>query len=158
MSGHAVTAERHGRKSMVWGRGRASGGIAWWKSLLGRINGSSKTRMPTPEPGKTTHTTYTLPAWQWDSPAAPNECAQSDATSCDDLLMYDKRGWWRNEESLLFTFRLKSPVWKFPERDKAADLSKRSRWNGNGREGAARAENRFHIIYFPHPSLRYPFL
>lgn len=69
MSGPAVTAERHGRKSMALGGGGggggcASGGIAWWKSLLGRINGSSNTRMPTPEPGRTTHTIHTLPAWQ----------------------------------------------------------------------------------------------
>lgn len=72
-----------------WGGGGcASGGIAWWKSLLGRINGSSNTRMPTPEPGRTTHTIHTLPAWQWGSPAARNECAQSDATTCGDLLMY----------------------------------------------------------------------
>lgn len=70
MSGPAVTAERHGRKSMARGRGCASEGIAWWKSLLGRINGSSNTRMPTAEPGKTTHTIHTLPAWQWGSPAA----------------------------------------------------------------------------------------
>lgn len=67
MSGPAVTAERHGRKSMMCGRGRAGGGIAWWRSLLGRINGSSNTRVPTAAPGKTTHI---LPAWQWGSPAA----------------------------------------------------------------------------------------
>lgn len=104
MSGHAVTRECRGRKSMAWGRGCASGGIAWWKSLLGRINGSSNTRMPTPEPGKTARTTYTLPAWQWGGPAALNECAQLDATTWDDLLMYDKQGWWQNEASSLFYF------------------------------------------------------
>lgn len=140
MSGHAVTRECRGRKSMAWGRGRAGGGIAWWKSLLGRINGSSNTRMPTPEPGKTARTTYTLPAWQWGGPAAPNECAQSDATAWDDLLMYDKQGWWQNEASSPFSTLSAGRIsWQF---NKAAEIQA-----GINSSVSPREDFRFRVVY-----------
>lgn len=42
MSGHAVTAERHGRKSMVWGRGcviveELPGGRACWEGSMAHL-------------------------------------------------------------------------------------------------------------------------
>lgn len=139
MSGHAVTRECCGRKSMVWGRGRASGGIAWWKSLLGRINGSSNTRMPTPEPGETARTTYTFPAWQWGGPAAPNGCAQLDATTWDDLLMYDKQGWWQNEASSLFYL----VCW-----ENFLTIQQSSIFKLESTLECQREDFRFHVVYF----------
>lgn len=132
MSGPAVTAERHGRKSMASGRGE---GIAWWKSLLGTINGSSNTRMPSPEPGKTTHATHTLSAGRWARPAVGNKSAQSDATTCGELLMYHKAGWQQNGKKLTLRARsrwnavrrLKLAVWKCLMWYKAASESWKSR-------------------------------
>lgn len=36
-----------------------------------------------------------------------DECAQPDATTCGDLSMYCKEGWWQNEESWFCTLTLK---------------------------------------------------
>lgn len=61
-----MAAERHGRKSMRWGEGGRE--RAWWKRMLGGINGSSNTRMPTHDHSHLLHTPHA---------AAPSCCGVS---------------------------------------------------------------------------------